>query len=417
VTGLGRALAGLALLGLLLIGLQVALVLTSDHLPDRELSAVLGAAIMGTWIGTGLYAWWRRPHNRVGALMAATGFAFFLQALTASNSAVVFSIGLAVGSVFLALAVHMLLAFPTGEVPTRAQRWLLGATYALAAGVSTLFVLFAPDCDCGEGVDHPANALLVADEPGVARAIDAVGSAISVFVIGAIAAVLVRRWRAAGPRDRRSFAPVLLTGALMVLLLAIMLAVDVAAPDSDARDGASMLALGAFAALPFAFLMGLMRSRSWRAGALTELVEALGGAPRRGALRDALAEALGDPTLELAYWLPEQRRYVDPDGHAMRLPDPGDAQRAFTEVEREGRRVGALVHDVALGDEPDLVRAVAVAAALALDNERLDAELRARVEELRASRQRLLEAGMAERRRLERDLHDGAQQRLVSLSL
>jgi signal transduction histidine kinase len=148
-----------------------------------------------------------------------------------------------------------------------------------------------------------------------------------------------------------------------------------------------------------------------------ELVETLGEAPARGELRDALAEALGDPTLELAYWLPEQRRYVDPAGRRVTLPSEGDVARASTEVEREDRRVGALVHDVALADEPDLIRAVASAAALALDNERLDAELRARVEELRESRQRLIDATLAERRRLERDLHDGAQQRLVSLSL
>jgi signal transduction histidine kinase len=417
VTGLGRALVGLALLGLLLIGLQVAIVLGSDHMPDRGVSAAVGSVIMAGWIGTGLYAWWRRPHNRVGALMAATGFVFFLSPLTASNSPLFFSIGLAVGSVFLAVAVHMLLAFPTGQVPTRIQRWLLGATYALAGGVSTAYMLFAAECDCGEGFDHPRNVLLISDEPGVARAIDGVGSAVSVLIIGAIAAVLVRRWRAAGPRERRSLTPVLFTGAFMVLVLAIMLAVDVLAPDSGFREGANVAALAAFGVLPFAFLTGLMRSRSWHAGAVTELVETLAEAPRRGGLRDALAEALGDPTLELAYWLPEQRRYVDPDGRPMRLPGDDEPRRASAEVEREGRRVGALVHDVALCDEPSLIRAVAGAAALALDNERLDAELRARVEELQASRQRLLEAAIAERRRLERDLHDGAQQRLVSLSL
>jgi signal transduction histidine kinase len=210
---------------------------------------------------------------------------------------------------------------------------------------------------------------------------------------------------------------VLWTGAVMVTLLAALLAANATAPDADATDGVGLAALTAFAALPFAFLTGLMRSRAWRTGAVTDLVETLGTAPERGRLRAALSEALGDPTLEVAYWLPEAGQYVDESGHRVELPAGDDPDRAATEVEREGRCVGVLLHDKALSDEPELVNTVAVAAALTLENERLDAELRARVEELRSSRQRLLEAGLSERRRLERDLHDGAQQRLVSLSL
>jgi signal transduction histidine kinase len=418
VGSLTRALVGLGLVGLVLIGIAVALTLGSDHMSDRGASAAIGGAIMAAWMGTGLYAWWRRPHNRVGALMAATGFVFFLQSFAASNSSFFFSVGLVTSSAFLAVAVHMLLAFPTGRIPTTAQKRLMAAVYTLALAVPLGYALFTRECvDCFDGADVPDNAFLIADAPSVAEAIDVAGSIVAVVLVGGIAAVLVRRWRAATVRERRSLAPVLLTGAAMVALLALLLAIDVVFPKSDAVMAVNHAALAAFAALPFAFLAGLRRSRSWRAGAVVELVETLGEAPARGDLRDALAEALGDPTLELAYWLPEQRRYVDPAGRRVTLPPEGDAERAATEVEREGRRVGALVHSVALCDEPDLIRAVAVAAALALDNERLDAELRARVEELRDSRQRLLDATLAERRRLERDLHDGAQQRLVSLSL
>jgi signal transduction histidine kinase len=417
VGSLTRALVGLGLVGLVLIGIAVALTLGSDHMTDRGATAAIAGAIMAAWIGTGLYAWWRRPHNRVGALMAATGFVFFLQSFAASNSSFFFMVGLVTSSAFLAVAVHMLLAFPTGRIPTTAQKRLLATVYVLAPTVPLAYALFARDCQCFEGADVPDNVFLVADAPRLAGAIDAVGSIVAVGLIAAIAAILVRRWRAATARERRSLAPVLLTGAAMVALLALLLAIDVVSPKSDAVMAINHAALAAFAALPFAFLAGLRRSRSWRAGAVVELVETLGEAPARGDLRDALAEALGDPSLELAYWLPEQRRYVDPAGRRVTLPPEDDPARAATEVEREGRRVGALVHSVALCDEPDLIRAVAVAAALALDNERLDAELRARVEELRDSRQRLLDATLAERRRLERDLHDGAQQRLVSLSL
>jgi signal transduction histidine kinase len=133
-------------------------------------------------------------------------------------------------------------------------------------------------------------------------------------------------------------------------------------------------------------------------------------------MRDLLAEALGDPSLELAYWLPDRGVYVSATGREVELPEAG-AGRSVTFVERDGERVAAIVHDPALDDQPDLVRGAGAAVAMALVNERLDAELRARVEDLRASRARLVHAGMSERRRLERDLHDGAQQRLVSLRL
>jgi signal transduction histidine kinase len=141
-------------------------------------------------------------------------------------------------------------------------------------------------------------------------------------------------------------------------------------------------------------------------------VARLGQAPEPGELRAALAHALGDPSLTLTYWLPDSERFVDAEGRPVTLPDGG-----WTEVELHGRRIAAIVHDPTLADEPELVRAAGAAAALALENQRLSAELRARIEELRASRARLVVAGDAERRRLERDLHDGAQSRLVALAV
>jgi signal transduction histidine kinase len=155
-----------------------------------------------------------------------------------------------------------------------------------------------------------------------------------------------------------------------------------------------------------------MRSSLSRAGAVSALLERLG----RVSARDALAEALGDHSLTLAYWLPDSSRYVDADGRAVALPTAG-GDRAVTEIERDGGPVAAIVHDPALLEERELVRTAGAAAALALENERLAAELRARYDDLRAASARLVAAGDAARRRIERDLHDGAQQRLVSLSL
>jgi signal transduction histidine kinase len=134
------------------------------------------------------------------------------------------------------------------------------------------------------------------------------------------------------------------------------------------------------------------------------------------AVREALAERIGDESLAIAYWLPERDAYVDEYGHPVELPGD-DPARTCTVVEHDGRRVAVIVHDAELDARPELVRAAAAGSVLALENERLKAALRARVEELRASRTRIVEASIDARRRLERDLHDGAQQQLVSLSL
>jgi signal transduction histidine kinase len=133
-------------------------------------------------------------------------------------------------------------------------------------------------------------------------------------------------------------------------------------------------------------------------------------------LRGALARALGDSSLELAYWVPASGRYVDVGGQPVELPRP-ESRRTATVVEREGEPIAALIHDPALGENDELVRSVCAAAALTLENARLQAELRARLGELQASRARLVEATDTERRRIERDLHDGTQQRLVSIAM
>ncbi len=411
--GLRRGPVALAVLGAILVAVGTAITLDSDHNSDRALTALLGGSIMASFIGTGLYAWYRRPGNRVGPLMTTVGFAAFLASLTGSNEPAVFMTGLVLGDLYILVTAHMLLAFPTGRLESRAHRWIIGAAYLVGTLTPLVIALFEKECDCGD-LRHPENVLFVADEPRIADVAESLAGAGGFVITVMLATILIRRWRAAGERERHAYAPVLLTGAFLVGLLAVTLALDVPRDVADGFESTVDFAgTAAFAALPFAFLTGLARSRAWRAGAIGEVLEALGEAPGRGSLRDALREALGDPSLRLAYWLPERKEHVDAEGRAIAFP-PGTV---VTPVEREGRRVGALVHDPALAEDPELVRAVASAAALALENERLDAELRARVEELRDSRQRLLEAGLQERRRLERDLHDGAQQRLVALSL
>jgi signal transduction histidine kinase len=170
-----------------------------------------------------------------------------------------------------------------------------------------------------------------------------------------------------------------------------------------------------FASIPVAVLAVLLQRRLAR-GAVAGLVVELGAGVAAVDLREALARALGDPSLDLAYWVPARGRYVDAGGQPVELPRP-ESERKATVVEREGEAIAALIHDPALAENQELVRSVCAAAALTLENARLQAELRARLAELQASRARLVAATDAERRRIERDLHDGTQQRLVSIAM
>jgi signal transduction histidine kinase len=166
--------------------------------------------------------------------------------------------------------------------------------------------------------------------------------------------------------------------------------------------------------VPVAFLIGLLQARLAHSTVGTLMLELQKG-PTPGHVRDAMARALRDPSLTLSFWLPEFGRYVDFDGRPVEAS--GQDARASTPIDRDGTHVAMLMHDPALLDEPELLAAVTAAVGMALDNARLQAELRARLDELQGSRARILEAGQQERQRLERNLHDGAQQRLIALSL
>jgi signal transduction histidine kinase len=415
VRSLRWALVGLGALGALLAGLGVLVVASSNHVtgPEATVSAAVVVVVMASYLGTGLFAWWRRPENRTGALMCLVGFLFWLNTLLAANSEAVFTAGVVLSSLFLVAAVHLVVAYPTGRLAGQAERAVIGGAYVLTLVAQVAVLLVMEDLGMGEPV--PANALLVADVPWLATAIQIAATAIALPLVALLAVLLARRWRRASRPARRALGGLSAVGLLMIVLLGVVLAAQaVIGPDASPDLVAAPL-LVAFAALPWAFVVGLLRSRWARAGAVSALVERLGGARRH--LRDDLAEALGDPSLDLVYWLPREGRWVDARGHPSALPAGDDPARAATIVEHGGERVGALVHDRALCEAPELVGGVAAAAGLAMANERLQAELHARLEELRESRARLIEAGLAERRRLERDLHDGAQQRLVALSL
>ena len=413
MTSLRRALAGIGALAVVVGAAVVALILSGYY----ELRGVSVAfAVLGGFgfVGAGLYAWSRRPDRKIGALMTLIGFAWFAAMCAGSGNAVVFSIAVMASNIFAAALIHLLLAYPDGELHTRGDRITVWLGYLLVTvGTLPLYTLQNPISDCPE---CPPYVLDVAD----IEAVDAIGNPVvnvlGVLILMRVFSRVASRWRAASPPRRRILGPVYSAGTLTLVLLAFALSVQLLSLPEGFGDGAFFTASAVFVLLPYLFLGGLVRSRVLQAGAVGGLMTGLAETPDPGCLADELARALGDDTLTLAFWLPERGRYVDSTGQEVALPRAGSG-RSVTPVERDGARIAAIIHDASLTEDAELVDAVGSAAALALENERLDAELRARLEDLRASRARLVQAGMAERRRLERDLHDGAQQRLVSLAL
>jgi len=393
--------------------IAVAIVVTSDHIEFRGLVAALGLAVGWGFIGAGLFAWSRRPDSSLGSLMVATGFAWFVSALSTSDIPLVFSIGAMWGSIYVVTAMHVLLAAPEGRLSPGDRRIIRAGYLLVTLGVVPLFVFFDPATQC-DGC--PDNVFLI--EPSK-TAVDVVGTAINLIGVVLIAFVLrslVRRWRSATRSERRLYAPMYAAGIALMVAVIAQLALQSAGSEGGALDAAFLVSLVPFALVPYLFVGAFLRTRFIQSGAVSQLMTQLAEAPRTGGLRDALADALDDPTLELVYWLPEGRRYVDFRGRPYELPED-DPRRAIHAVTRDGQCVAAIIYDATLQEADEHVRAVGAAASLALQNERLDAALRAKVDELRRSRERMLKIGLEERRRLERDLHDGAQQRLVAMAL
>jgi signal transduction histidine kinase len=379
-----------------------AFALTSDHLDQRLAQGSIHGWITLSYVLCGLIVWRRQPTSRFGPLMIAAGFAKALSNLTWSDDPVVQSIGMVFDLLPLVVFIHLFLAFPTGRLRSRADRALVTTAYAIAVGGQVVVMLL--------GTFGEDNAFAVVDAPAAGNIIHAVMLvSIATLSLTGMAVLLVRRrrWGRARRRSAELLLDAFLLGLLMIALLLLWGFPPL--PYFAVVQRSTLVVLGL---APIAFLIALLDSHLARSG-VGDLVIRLRAAPAD--LRDALAQALRDPSLTLLYWLPQYRTWADEKGRPAELPT--DERRAATVIDRDGEPVAALVHDPSLRDEPALLDAVSAAAAIALDNGRLKADLHARIEEVRGSRARVIEAEHRERQRLERDLHDGAQQRLIALSL
>ncbi len=348
------------------------LVLTSNHEdnPAATLAFALTAGL--TFVGSGLVALWRRPENRTGVLLLAVGYLWFLGALAESNNDWVFTIGIALNTIVFGAFVHLLLAFPWGRLDSRRDLTLVACTYALVVlgAVALLMVDEQPVSDC----TTCASTLAVTDNT-TARSIGAaILTALAFLLVGAILVTVGRRFRDATPALRRVLGPVILSGALAMLVIVAELAVGMFSERAAAP--LEFVFIAAFATVPLAFLAGVLRARLARSAAGELLLDL---AERGATLKDALARALHDPSLDIVYWLPQREQFVWHDGNPF-IDEGGPRTARY--VEHNGKRVGALLHDPSLADEPELVDSVAAAAGLWLAHEQLQAELRAQFDYL-----------------------------------
>ena len=346
------------------------LVARSEHTENKRVVAALAVTAGLAFVASGLIASWRRPENRTGLLLLATGLLWLLGALTAANDPWVFTAGWIVNSAAFGAFGHLLLAYPSGRLDSRFLRQLVGAIwFVVLAPALALVLVGGTDEVCGEACPDPTLTIWASSD--AARAIVTGTSIAALVVVATVLVVLARRWRQASVALRRVLLPVIGASALTLVLLVGSLLVEEFS--ADAGRPLELLALAAFAAVPLSFLAGILRSRLARS-AVADLLVALS---RGETLRSALARALHDPSLEVVFWLPERGIYVWHDGNEFY--DEG-GPRIARYVERNGQPVAAILHDPSYGDDPELVDALAEAAGLWLENERLQAELRTQLD-------------------------------------
>ena len=366
----------------------------------------------------GMVATLRRPDSRIGPVMILTGVAWYAGTAAASKDPVIDRIGYAFQGWYTGLLAWLVLAYPTGRVNSRPGRITLVLLFAALAG-ATVFRLAAfqwsPDYDFtipGEADRYIAATTIRDTGEAVSRAVTAV-------LVAVVLLLVLRRLATETSTSRRIAWPMLVAGIVLTAgFVAQVIAVALASTPTD-RFGAWWLAdlvtIAGGLAVALSFLVGLARGRLARQN-VADLVLELDRTDARPDLRDVIARALRDPSLALLY--PHGAgEFIDAEGGRHCLPAAEGGDRAVTRVVSNGVTLAVLVHDPAIREQPELLQSVLAAVRLALENERLAAEVREQLAEVQASRARIVAAGDEQRRRIERDLHDGAQQRLVTLAL
>jgi len=352
--------------------------------------------------------------QRLGALTAAAGLAWLLERLLqVIPTSVTFTAGLVLTGMWAAFLIHALISFPSGRLDTTVERLTVAAGYLLNSVGNLPEFVFVPYGLYFPQSDPPNFLLSVREDPELALTMSRIFDSLSLAWLLVALALLGRRALRASPSTRRAFAAVWLAGAAFYGLLVTVVAAGLGWVSQN--DAYGIWLERAVGVVPLVLAGTLVMARLAQDRLVTLMVDLERRDPAMD-LRGALRRALADPSLDVVYWRKQPGGWIDEEGRPVTLPASG-ADRAVTPIDHGSEHLGALVHDPSLLRSPERMQTACAAAGLALDNERLKADLRARLDDLSDSRTRIVEAGDRERRRVERNLHDGAQQRLMSVAM
>ncbi len=399
-----------------MVGLTLWLGLTSDRLQKPVAAALYWSYLVAAPLAIGLLWWARRPASRFGPLLVLFGAGVWLVSWEGANAPLAFDVGVLAEAPFWLFTIYLFLAFPMGRIESRAERWAMGAlglgallTFLPWALLSPVIAGGGPLTRCAPNC--PENALQIASAPQAAEAFGKAETYVSLTLVVVVFAVyLLRLLRATRPQRRALLAVAITSLLFLPAYFASNFAANVLeVGDRGTLDALAWAIVAARILLPLGFLVALLQADRFAARALQRLLARLVARPTPEQWRDEIADALDDAELRLGYYDPASGRLREAGGEELTGPAAGSG-RVWVPVGRGGREVAAMVIDRTLAEDPELVRAAVSATLLAVENGALEGELR-------ASQARIVQAGDAERRRIERDLHDSAQQRLVALRI
>ncbi len=419
-----HAAAGLAAAGLAGTALAFTAALAGGYAGNQSVVAAGRALAVFIPVAVGLHQWRRRSPSRYPALLVLLGLAMVPVSLAESHTSLLYSTGRVAAWIAEYLVIVALMLFPSGVLARRPDRGVaiamllvIGLLYLPTALLVDAYPDPSPPSTCVR--DCPANEFQVVDpEPAfVAGAMIPVREVATVLLMFIVAAMMAGRLRSASHLARLTLAPGLVVAAIHVLALATYFGLRGADAAPDLLTAVGWVVYLGPPLIALAFAAGEVRRRQYVATALERLAVGLPSHATAASLRRGMAGSLEDPTLRIVYRLDDE-----PDGHwvdesGWPVAPPVAAGGALTSISSGGRQVAAIVHDPWLSEDPALLAAAASYALVVLENERLVTDLRASLGELAESRARVVAVADRERRRIERDLHDGAQQRLVGLRI
>src|SRR3954454_22052979 len=398
-----------------LAAVSAVLAATSGHVQHPTATSLYYGYLVAASLLAALCWHVRRPSSSFGPLLAAFGLSAWAISWQSSDWPLPFDLAVLADAVYFTLTYYLLLAFPSGRLGTWVNRRLIAACGVVAAAFFLPWALLSPVIAGGGPLSIcvpacPRNVLQVATDPS---AVEFLGRWETYTMLAITVAVLAVYWhrvtRASRPMRRALFAVASSSLLFLPVFFVYHFSRQVLGADPATLAVMGWVLVGMRVVLPLGFVVALFQAELFAGAARGRLLEQLLKRPSPQQWREAIATAVDDPSVELAFWDPVTSRYRRPDGRELDPPPPGTG-RSWVTAERDGRPVAAMVLDDALAGDPELVRAATSATVLAVENGALERELR-------SSRARIIEAGDAERRRIERDIHDSAQQRLVALRI